>query len=151
MLRRYLPAMLIFAALGGCKKSSEISVAGTITLDDQPLSVADVRFIPTGSTSGLGGSARTDHNGHFTIISAQGGQGIAAGEYKVVISKRKRPDGSDPDPNTPPIESDAKETLPPIWSDENQTTLTATITTEKKPYDFKLATPSDPKTYKKPR
>ena len=151
MLRRFLPAVLLLATLAGCKKSSEFDVSGTITIDHQPLANGDIRLIPINNTPGLGGSARTDTNGKFTLTSAQGGKGIAAGEYKVVISKRKRPDGSDADPNAPPIESDARESLPPIWSDETQTTLTVKFTKEKKQYDFNLATPADPKTYGKPK
>ncbi len=151
MLRRCLPAALVFVALVGCKKGSEVDVAGTITIDQQPLSNGDIRLIPINNTPGLGGSARTNTSGKFTLISNQGGKGIAAGEYKVVISKRKRKDGSDPDPNAPPIESDASESLPPVWSDDNQTTLTVTITKDKKSYDFTLTTPSDPKIYAKPK
>lgn len=151
MLGRYFPVVLVLTALVGCKKGSENNVTGTIKIDHQPLGLGEIRLIPISNTPGLGGSARTDHNGRFTILNAQGGQGVAAGEYKVVISKRKRADGSDADPNAPPIESDATESLPPIWSDENQTTLTVTISKEKKSYDFDLHMPSDPKNYVKPK
>jgi hypothetical protein len=151
MLCRCLPTALLFAALVGCKTGSEVEVTGTITIDQQPLPNGDIRLIPINNTPGLGGSARTNAAGKFTLMNSQGGKAIAAGEYKVVISKRKRPDGSDPDPNAPPIESDARETLPGIWSDENQTTVTVTISKDKKSYDFTLTTPDNLKTSAKPK
>jgi hypothetical protein len=51
------PAIAALAILGvGCEQPSEpftrVSVEGSVTLDDQPLDEATIRFIPTGSTAG---------------------------------------------------------------------------------------------------
>jgi hypothetical protein len=149
-LRSSLPLLLFSITLVGCNNRSEIEVAGTITIDHQPLANAEIQFIPAdGSTNG--GSARTNHNGQYRLSNNQGTMGLAAGEYKVVISKRLRPDRSDADPAAPRTDANSAESLPSIWSDDKQTTLTATITKEKRSYDFKLFTPSDPKTYKRPK
>jgi hypothetical protein len=59
----------------------------------------------------------------------------------VVIERRLRPDGSPADPNVPPADSDARETLPPTFSSLDATTLTATVSEEKKVHDFRLKTP----------
>lgn len=137
-------AMLLslVALAAGCKKGSDGAVAGKVTLDGNPLPNAMVRFIPLGDTPGLGGTGRTDASGRYTLVDAQGGKTIQPGEYKVVISKMRRPDGSDPGPDFKPAESDARESLPPTCSDEKETTLKATVPAGKKDCDFALASPA---------
>jgi hypothetical protein len=136
-----LAALLLVLCIGGCKKGSEGTVAGAVTLDGNSLPNAMVRFIPQGNTPGLGGTGRTDAKGKFVLADSQGGKTIQPGEYKVVISRMLRPDGSDPGPDFKPAESDARESLPPIYSSEMATTLKATVTSVSKPYDFPLITP----------
>jgi hypothetical protein len=136
-----LVALLFVICLGGCKKAPDGTVAGTVTLDGNALPNAMVRFIPQGNTPGLGGTGRTDAKGNFVLADSQGGKTIQPGEYKVVISKMLRPDGSDPGSDFKPAESDARESLPPIYSSEMASTLKATVTSDAKPYDFPLITP----------
>lgn len=137
-------AMALLSCSVGCKGKSEGAVTGTVTLNDKPLANALVRFIPQGDTQGLGGTARTDANGKYTLDNPRGGKEINPGVYKVVISKSLRPDGSEPDPNKPPIESDARETLPANYSNEVSTTLTATVGADKKSHDFPLTSVKKP-------
>jgi hypothetical protein len=59
----------------------------------------------------------------------------------VVVSRPLRKDGSPPDPNVPPIESDARETLPAIYSNRDASTLRAKVSPEAKVHDFALTTP----------
>lgn len=136
-----LLAVILVVGLAGCKGGSDGAVSGTVTLDGEQLKNAMVRFIPQGETPGLGGSATTDAGGKFTLMNAQGGKGLAPGTYKVVVSRRLNKDGTEPDPNVPPIESSAVETLPAVFSDENQSTLTMTVKADQKTYDIKLVTP----------
>lgn len=131
----------LLVGLAGCKGGSDLEVSGTVSLDGEPLKNAAVQFIPQGETAGLGGSAITDGAGKFTLTNAQGGKALAPGTYKVVVSKRLNKDGTEPDPNVPPIESQAVETLPAIFSDENHSTLTMTVKADQKTYDIKLETP----------
>ena len=133
---------LLPAALLGCGGDGDrVRVTGTVTLNGDPLPHALVTFHPDGATGGLGGSGKTVADGRYTLTPAQGGPGLLPGAYKVVISRPLRPDGSPPDPNRPPIESDARETLPPIYSDRTATTLTATVSKDAAVHDFALRTP----------
>lgn len=128
---------LLFAAIAiGC--GGELPVVGVVTQGEKPLPDAVVMFKPTGATPGLGGSGRTDGEGKFTITPARDGPALAPGEYKVVISRPLRKDGTPPDPNTPPIESDARETLPRHYTDLDATKLSATVSHESRSFTFAL-------------
>jgi hypothetical protein len=130
-LARATGLAFLIVTLAGCGESSGrpslVPVSGTVSLDDKPLSGAVVTFIPAGSTPGGMVTARTGQDGQYTLKS-RNGSGAPPGEYRVVISKRKMPDGSDvpADDPTPPIQSPARETLP-LYSDQNNPTLGATV------------------------
>jgi hypothetical protein len=116
----------------GCQKATKsalVPVSGTVRLDGKPLARATVTFIPDGATKGFGSEAVTNEAGEFRLKSRRTGDGAVAGTYKVTISKRLMPDGSEPvfDDKTTAITSPAKETLPPTYSTREKTTLTATV------------------------
>jgi hypothetical protein len=127
---------LLAAGCGG-GSADETPVAGTVTLDDNPLAGAAVTFRPTGATKGNGGTALTGPDGKYALTGPQGQKGIAPGTYKVTVSRRLRKDGTPPPPDVPPMESDAIESLPPRYSDPERTELTATVDGNK-PHDFTL-------------
>ena len=131
---------LLLLALG-CGSSDAVVVTGTVTLDGRPLPDALVTFYPEGTTAGLGGSGRTGADGQYTITPSRKGQALL-GTYRVVISRRLRPDGSPADPKVPPIESDARETLPPMYSQREASKLTVTVTRDQTNYDFPLRSQS---------
>jgi hypothetical protein len=82
--------------------------------DGTPLANATVTFVPMDGTPGFGGVGKTDAAGKYTLAgSRDNAPGIPPGKYRVVISKRLMPDGSDvpADDKTPPMESPAKESL----------------------------------------
>jgi hypothetical protein len=135
-------AGLLLAAALGCGSRGGSAVTGKVTLNGTALANAMVTFYPEGPTGGLGGSGRTDAEGKYTLTAGRGGKNILPGEYRVVISRPLNPDGSAPDPNVPPIESQARETLPPNYSHRDSTTLRATVTKEAKPQDFALEAPA---------
>jgi hypothetical protein len=144
------PRIAAFAvlALAGCGPSAGpplAPVSGTVTLDGKPLSGAVVSFIPTGDTPGGGGDGRTGPDGKYTLRSRHGG-GVAAGEYRVVVSKRVMPNGSDvpPDDPTPPSESPAREILP-YYSDRSSPVLTATVPTAGATVDLPLQSRGKPR------
>jgi hypothetical protein len=128
----------LLLGLAGCGSPDGVTVTGRVTLDGRPLPNAEVTFHPLGDTKGLGGSAVTDADGRYELVSARVNKGVAPGEYRVVVSRRLRPDGSPPDPNVPPIESDARETLPAAYSRLDASTLTARVSREKPAHDFAL-------------
>lgn len=140
---RFLATVFVILALAGCGGKSEPShtgVSGLVTLDGQPLSGAEVTFIPIGQTQGIGAQARTGLDGRYQLVDRRGTSGTAPGSYKVIISKRIMPDGSGlpVDDQTPPIESPARESLPPNYSDGTRTELHATVPEQGGTVDFPL-------------
>src|SRR5207249_460541 len=87
------------AVLWGCDRSADpslVPVSGTVTADGQPLANATVTFIPKDGTPGFGGTGKTDGSGKYTLAgSRDNAPGIPPGEYRVAISKRLMPDGSE--------------------------------------------------------
>ena len=75
--------------------------------------------------------------------SRDGSNGVPPGNYRVVISKRLMPNGTDvpADDTTPPMASPAKESLPPTFSSVTSTTLSATVPATGGPVDFQLKDP----------
>jgi hypothetical protein len=134
-----LAALLLAAA--GCGSSDRVQVTGTVKLDGEPLPDATVTFYPEGETGGLGGSGRTGPDGTYTLTDARGGNGILSGNYRVIVSWLRNPDGSAPDPAVPPIESQARENLPAVYSDRNATTLRARVSQDDRGHDFALQRP----------
>ena len=140
---RSLSAAFLIVALAGCGGKgdpSHVSVSGTVTLNGAPLAGAQVTFMPTGDTQGIGSGARTGPDGRYQLIDRRGKPGTATGTYKVTISKRLMPDGSEVPANdkTPPIESPARESLPPNYSDAARTQLQAVVPAQGGSIDFSL-------------
>ncbi len=141
----HLPAVsLLLLTLAGCgsKEGGHVAVTGTVTLGGEPLPGALVTFLPTDSTQGIGAEARTGPDGVYRLIDRRGAAGTLPGTYKVTISKRVMPDGSDPDPNVPPIRSPARESLPPTVADPSRTTLKADVPDHGGTIDFPLPGPA---------
>jgi len=136
-------AALALVMIAGCgKRALGPAVEGVVTLDGQPLANANVQLIPQGETTGQTGFGKTDSAGKFIIRSADGKQaGAPSGDYKVVISKHVKPDGTDysPKPDEDPMLASFKELLPAAYSDPEKTKLKTIIPTEgKKDLSFKL-------------
>lgn len=143
MIARLLIAALALVTIAGCgKRALGPAVEGTVTLDGQPLANANVQLIPQGETMGQTGFGKTDAAGKFTIRSADGNQaGAPPGDYKVVISKHVKPDGTDfvPKPDEDPMLATFKELLPAAYSNPEKTKLKATVPTDgTKELTFKL-------------
>jgi hypothetical protein len=143
--RRLAPAALVtVAVLWGCGPPADpslVPVTGTVTVEGQPLANATVTFIPKDGTPGFGGTGKTDSSGKYTLAgSRDNAPGIPAGEYRVAISKRLMPDGSEvpATDNTPPMMSPARESLPVGYSNPATTQLTAAVKPGGGPIDFAL-------------
>jgi len=145
-MRRFFAALLpLLVALGcggGASGPPLVPVEGTVTFDGQPLANANVQLIPQGQNQGQTGFAKTDAAGKFEIGTADGKtKGAAAGDYKIVISKHIKPDGSDyvAKPDEDPMLANYKELLPAVYSNPEQTNLTTNIPAEgKKDLSFRL-------------
>jgi hypothetical protein len=120
-----LAGLIVLLAAGCGSKDGLVPVAGVVELDGAPLERSAVTFVPADATAGPGGMAITDAAGRFVVYSAQGKKGMAAGSYKVTVSRRE--------PKTPVVEgsavidSDLVEKVPGTYSDPEKTELTATI------------------------
>jgi hypothetical protein len=132
----------IVVGLAGCTKPLDPSLApvsGTVTIGSEPLAGAKVTFIPKDGTTGFGGVGTTDSSGRYKLAGSRDNEaGIPPGEYRVVISKRLNPDGSEPPPGEQPMMSAAKESLPDAYSSMSMTTLTATVPAGGATLDFPL-------------
>jgi hypothetical protein len=79
--------ILLLSGCGGAKGlSGLVPAAGSVTLNGKALDGANITFVPTVLDNRAAG-AITDGNGKFTAATLNGNDGIAPGEYKVVISK----------------------------------------------------------------
>lgn len=140
--------VLALPLLLGCTQTPDgpplVPAAGTVALDGKPLPAADILFIAQGDTKGNGAVARTGTDGKFELVQAdnRSRKGIPIGEYKVILSKLVKPDGTDyiPDPNAGPIDTGGfKELLPAVYTEQERSKLTATIPPEgTQTLEFKL-------------
>ncbi|BBO34633.1 hypothetical protein [Lacipirellula parvula] len=121
---------LLFAV--GCGNSSAIDkvvVSGVVTLDGQPISNGEIRFIPTSGTIGpVSGGAIKD--GAYT---AQAKGGVPIGTHQVEIKAYR----ANPKSKTASAEGGAAEQFLDARYNA-QTTLTATIEPDTETKDFQL-------------
>ncbi|GHT25629.1 hypothetical protein FACS18942_01150 [Planctomycetales bacterium] len=84
---------VLLSGCGGIDGPNVQYVEGTVTFKDAPLTKATVVFVPKISeTESRGAVGITDENGKFTLtVTPHGpaGKGTTAGEYKVLITRKK--------------------------------------------------------------
>lgn len=97
-------------------------VTGTVTLDDAPLSNANVEFIPDQGRSSF---AKTDSDGRYELNYVGATQGALPGHHRVEITT-KEISGGDGRP----------ERLPPRYNRKSE--LTADVTRGEQKIDFEL-------------
>jgi hypothetical protein len=135
-------ALVTALALGfaGCTKEQKsvvdlVPASGKVTLDGSPLAEAELEFIPEGGTRGQGGAALTNADGTYTANTPYGEPGLAAGEYKVVISKLVLAEGmtseNPADRSLPPADNPYREVLSPAYSDRMISSLRARVAPDK--------------------
>uniref|UniRef100_A0A7C4QMT8 Carboxypeptidase regulatory-like domain-containing protein n=1 Tax=Schlesneria paludicola TaxID=360056 RepID=A0A7C4QMT8_9PLAN len=122
-------ATLGFAGCGGqlADAPKTVPVSGTVTVDGQPVSGANVTFIPT-SPGVHGAAGSTDANGRYTLFVGNN-KGAMPGSYKVTIQYYvNKKDGTPvvitPETDMETISADIKPALPPKYADPAQTVLT---------------------------
>lgn len=131
--RFFCPFLCLFLLFQvGCsskeKSSKLVPAKGSVTLDGESLFRAKIEFEPIGSAEAIRYWGFSDEQGNFEIQSTRG-KGAPAGEYKVTITKRVAPDGSEFPANSkvPPTDFNSRQVLPARYSDRTQTELRATI------------------------
>ena len=112
---------------GGAGEASAVS--GLVTLDGKPLAGAGVTFEPALKTSGRGAVGISGPDGKFIAKPPGRKDELAAGKYKVIVSRYVLPDGAvfEPNDTTSPLSVGASEQLPPRYSDPERTELTAEL------------------------
>ena len=126
--------------LPGCAEPPLVSVAGTVTVRDEPLEGARVLFVPQSGTPGKGGAGLTNDKGYYQIIPLGNpkGKGLPAGTYKVVLNKKMSADGKQLSPDATKLEAGAEEHVPEPFCDLQKTPLLITVDAEGKSYDLPL-------------
>ena len=131
-----LTCALLLLALAGCPGGGAsrdlpdlVPAGGTVTLDGESLSGAQVAFVPVGSTPGTACFGLTDASGRYEIMADADHKGAPAGEFKVACTKWVMEDGSDfqSAEGLSPMEAGAQNLLPPKYGDETETELKATV------------------------
>ncbi len=85
----YLAVCLILGLVGtmlGCSdgRPSRVPVAGTVTIDGQPLAFGGIAFRPT--SGGRTGGAGIESDGRFSVTMYEVGDGLPPGSYQVLVS-----------------------------------------------------------------
>lgn len=85
--------------LAGCERGpvgKAMHAEGVVKLDNKPLADVIVQFIPEGVKDGAPGSfGRTDAQGHFVLVTADGRDGAVIGKHSVMVrADRGDPGGS---------------------------------------------------------
>ena len=136
--------LLLSAFLVGCGGSSAppsknppvYKAGGTVTLNGTPVEGASVRFMRGDGKAG--GSATTDAQGKFVLSTYAAGDGVAAGDYMVGItkfdlSKVDRGVGAPGDANYRPPAADSpppKNLLPTKYAEPTPMGLSASVKAE---------------------
>ncbi|HKA56342.1 MAG TPA: hypothetical protein VKJ47_22045 [Candidatus Binatia bacterium] len=90
-------------------------LGGTLHWDDgTPISQATVHFIPEGQ-DGKAASGFSGSDGSFDITTFNSGDGIAAGKYKVVVTKVDPKDVGAVGPQGPPQDADLTKLMKEAW------------------------------------
>ncbi|MCH9653115.1 MAG: carboxypeptidase-like regulatory domain-containing protein [Planctomycetes bacterium] len=138
--------ILIFG-VSGCGGSTDSSslpetapVMGVVNLDGNPLELATVTFVPSGTTKGVECVGLTDASGKYSLKQIRGAEGVPPGEYRVVINQLVTSDGTPykPGSDIAPITVGAEEALPVHYSNIDKTTLMANVSVEGGEFPFEL-------------
>jgi hypothetical protein len=149
--RNRFVALIVVASLvcvvAGCGEGVGISglapVQGKVTLDGQPLSGAQVVFVPV-DPAGRASVGATDGDGNYEIVTNTD-KGAMPGSYRVAVSYLVRPDGSPitsveegMDATQLEASGQAKQGLPTRYSDPLQTELKFEVKPGKNEYNIDM-------------
>lgn len=87
--RRFTALVAILTLCVGCGRTAGpelAAVTGTIKLDGQPLTAANIRFIPEKGSPSFGG---TSENGRYKLLFNQHRAGAMLGKHRVEIEPRE--------------------------------------------------------------
>ena len=79
---RFVAAAFVAVAVAGCGQSETVPVTGTVTMNGQPGTEAEVIFTPS---KGRVASGTTDAAGRFSLSTNKPGDGAVPGDHKVTV------------------------------------------------------------------
>lgn len=90
----FMLAAVALSSVSGCSGEAGdrlpvYPVSGTVTQNGEPVADAQVAFVPVGEGKAATGNTASD--GTYELTTYTAGDGAAAGEYKVKITKMSRP------------------------------------------------------------
>jgi hypothetical protein len=129
--------LCLLFSLSACTPNTKlkglVSGQGIVMYEGQPVEGATVSFSPSGE--GRAAVGITDKAGKFVLMTLNPGDGLAPGEYKIIVTKIV--DKVTPETKTSPSKSERTYFLPVKYADLNTTDLKVTIPPEGK-NDIKL-------------
>ena len=117
-------------------------VRGKVTLDGSPLPGATVMFSPVDTKTGPVATARTNDAGEYQLTTYEGGDGAAAGDYIVLVTKSDAGSGGGPESSHEQYSpsgsmhagkagaKDSGSTLPKKYASKDSSDLRATVKPE---------------------
>jgi hypothetical protein len=135
-------ALILALAACGCGKAAglpkmqSVPIKGTVKLDGQPVSGADVVFVSQNPLAAFVG--KTNDAGLYELQSIAGRDTPIQGTYKVTISRLVKSDGTPLGPDEPPMNVNAVEQMPPQYARSDLSQLSATVAAEGGTHDFDL-------------
>jgi hypothetical protein len=137
-------ALLVCAGSLGCGGSASAArpntgsiVVGKVLIDGQPAVAVQLRFIPTDSTPGFGGTAVSNASGEFLVEPVDGAKTLPEGKYKVTVETFRLPE----DPTLAEkydVPAGQPSVVPHLYADEHKTPLSVVVLSESRPVEFTL-------------
>lgn len=134
-MKRLLFGLSLFAcvvSIAACSSNdaSEIQavpVTGSVTLNGEPAEGISVTFFPADGTSGNGGYGTTTADGAFELVNQMGSPGVAEGNYVVLFSKMRTPDGQPIPKDAMAADVEAINVLPPVYNNMEKSPFRVTV------------------------
>lgn len=130
--------LLLSVGLVGCGEDEKGQptlhpVTGKLTRGGQPVANVQVMFVPA-TREGRGATGITDASGMFKMISPNAGEGVPAGQYKVVLTQAAASDAASVDMSRytsgkDPTKAEATEAFPTEYGSEQTTPKTVEVKT----------------------
>ena len=136
-----MPVVLGCGSAGGDRPTT-YPVAGTVTMNGQPVADANLNFQLADGTRGTVGV--TDAQGRYELTTFTADDGALPGEYRVAVTQFEKPaPGAAVDEDHPNYDPDApafvpQNLLPDRYANPETSGLTATVTEGPNTVDFQL-------------
>ncbi len=79
----FVALSIVLTAGCGDSRPARVAVSGQVLIDGKPLTVGNIKFVPTGARPSVG---KLDGEGHFVLTCYDGADGVVPGTHRVSIS-----------------------------------------------------------------